>query len=121
MQLEGTSYLIRDVAPLDAVMDSNAGSHRHIDSNFEYEPARQSVAAAAMDLGRYRTEKDRTFYPSETVSFFCRHLSGSIEVTDPGEEKNTSSFLFCNGGARHVLHARVENSTRCPQVYGQNA
>jgi hypothetical protein len=86
MQLESTSYLIRDAAPLEAVMGgNNAGGHRPIDSTFEYEPARQSVAAAAMDFDRYRTEKDRTFYPSETVSFFCRHLAGAVEVTDPGE------------------------------------
>ncbi len=109
MQLEGTSHLIRDTADPDAVMGGSPGAHRSMASTFEFEPARQSVAAAALDMTRYRSDKDKSFYPSETVSFFCRHLSAAVEVTDPGEE----DAPFASTVENYCISIRSHNLIHC--------
>lgn len=37
-----------------------------------------------VELDVYLKTKGSSFYPSETVSLFCRHLAAAVEVTDSG-------------------------------------
>lgn len=37
-----------------------------------------------VELDVYLKTKGSSFYPSETVSLFCRHLAAAVEVTDTG-------------------------------------
>jgi hypothetical protein len=45
-------------------------------------PGANSSVPVEMDV--YLKTKGSSFYPSETVSLFCRHLAAAVEVTDNG-------------------------------------